>query len=206
MPSVLCWSGGDATLDEVHDAYLLILSDALGACLRTLRAQSPDRSRTALKDEERPVAFDRLRMAFELVSATGLSEFVTTFTKVLVLIRNETARFSSGSETRYIGRSVLGNPHSAGIDHLDIAEALVHEAIHALLYMEERPRAWVPAALYAPVPRVVSPWTGRNPSLAAVPASVLRMPLPTGCLLSYSEATGAGTPAREGDSPPSRAR
>ena len=51
------------------------------------------------------------------------------------------------------------------IDYLDIAEALVHEAIHSLLYMQERCHPWVPAELYAPVPRVVSPWRGRNLAL-----------------------------------------
>jgi hypothetical protein len=276
MPEVLRWSHGEASLNEVHDAYVQQVSDALGAHLRALRDRAPDvgarlevavqrssdealarvllapetvarllyptpdglrgtalfledalaaesalagRSRVsgrelwtalgdarvlptgkvvrapcaaglipldldsphgrsddvaygdargarrALAEKERLVGFDRLRAAYEVVTGASLAGFVSMFTKVLVLLKEEAAGFSSGSETRYIGRSVLGNPHSSTIGHLEIAEALVHEAIHALLYMQERRHPWVPAALYAPVPRVVSPWSGRTLAL-----------------------------------------
>jgi hypothetical protein len=276
MPEVLRWSNGEATLNEVHDAYVQQVSDALGAHLRALRGRAADvgarleaavqrssndalarvllapetvsrllfpisgelsstsqfleaalaaeaalaglssangrvlwtalgdarvlpsgevirapcvagripldldsphgcmgdvtycdsrNARHTLTVEDRLVAFDRLRAAYEIVTGAGLAGFVSTFTKVLVLRKEEPGGFSSGSETRYIGRSVLGNPHSPIIDYLDIAEATVHEAIHSLLYMQERRHPWVPAELYAPEPRVVSPWSGRNLAL-----------------------------------------
>jgi hypothetical protein len=118
-------------------------------------------SRIVLGEEERNLALDRLSAAYRLLSDVGLTKFVSQFTKVIVLTRDDARGFSSGSETRYIGRSELCNLHNSGIDHFDVAEALVHESIHSILYMEERRRPWVPAALYAPIPRVVSPWSGR---------------------------------------------
>jgi hypothetical protein len=41
-----------------------------------------------------------------------------------------------------------------------VAESLVHEAIHALLYMQERRKAWVTTNLYQGPQVLISPWTG----------------------------------------------
>jgi hypothetical protein len=113
-----------------------------------------------LNEQERSISLERLSRARDLLSLTGILEFVTTFTKVLVLRRATHGTFSSGSAGRYIGRSVITNPHGLDIDYRDLAEALVHEAIHALLYMHERWQPWVAVALHDPTPRVLSPWTG----------------------------------------------
>ena len=44
-----------------------------------------------------------------------------------------------------------------------IADAIVHEAIHALLYMQEQKKPWVhDPDLYGPAVRTLSPWSG-NP-------------------------------------------
>jgi hypothetical protein len=52
------------------------------------------------------------------------------------------------------------------VDAVDIADAIVHEAIHALLYMQEQKKSWVyDPDLCKPIPRVVSPWTGRHLAL-----------------------------------------
>jgi len=98
------------------------------------------------------------------IKATSESvlDFVVRFTRVLVLQKDPigSASFSSGSTRQHIGRSCLGNPQIA--DEADIANAIVHESIHSLLYMQEVQKAWVfDPDLFMPVPRVVSPWTGK---------------------------------------------
>jgi len=94
----------------------------------------------------------------------GVHDFVRAFTKVLILQRDPEAprMFASGSSGQFIGRSVLSNPQLPGVDAAEIAEGLVHEAIHALLYMQEQFRPWVDAALYGPEHRTQSPWTGNT--------------------------------------------
>jgi HEXXH motif-containing protein len=90
-------------------------------------------------------------------------EFVTTFTKVLVLQPDPDApsAFSTGSSAQYVGRSVFGNPHLVSVDAALLAEGLVHEAIHSYLYMSERLEPWVTdPELYGPEHRTRSPWTG----------------------------------------------
>lgn len=94
-----------------------------------------------------------------------LLDFVATFTKVLVLQCDHQAPklFSTGSSAQYVGRSVFGNPHLEIVDAALLAEGLVHEAIHSLLYMSERLEPWVTSAeLYGPEQRTKSVWTG-NP-------------------------------------------
>ena len=94
-----------------------------------------------------------------------VAAFVVEFNAVLILQKDpqEPNAFSSGSTGQYVGRSFLTNPHLAEVGPELIAEALVHEGVHALLYMQERLRPWVAdPELYGPTPRVRSPWTG-NP-------------------------------------------
>jgi HEXXH motif-containing protein len=117
-----------------------------------------------LPEAERPAAIRKVVDALGLIEAISpdASRLVRGFTKVLVLKGDHRANFSSGSAAQYVGRSVLGNPHSPGADVLTVAEALVHEAIHSVLYMHEWVSRWVTSdAVAAPVPRVISPWTGR---------------------------------------------
>lgn len=106
----------------------------------------------------------RLERARDAIRATdvGILEFTVVFTKVLIFQRDPAApdSFSSGSSGQYVGRSVLANSHLSAIDEVEIAEGIVHEAIHSLLYMQEQMRAWVSdSELYGPTPRTVSPWT-----------------------------------------------
>lgn len=87
------------------------------------------------------------------------------FTKALVLLPDPGApqQFSSGSSGQFVGRSVLANPHLPKVGEVELAEGLVHEAIHAVLYMDEQHDPWVlDPALYAGPLRVTSPWTGNR--------------------------------------------
>lgn len=103
----------------------------------------------------------------ESLAATnaGIAGFVEAFTKSLVLQRDPQAPelFSTGSSAQYVGRSVIGNPHLAKVDSALLAEGLVHESIHSLLYMSERLEPWVnDEEVYGSELRTRSEWTG-NP-------------------------------------------
>jgi hypothetical protein len=92
---------------------------------------------------------------------TRLAAFVRKFTRVANLIVDADGRFSSGSTGEYVGRSIFCNAHSSAVDAGILAEALVHESIHSLLYMHETCEPWVASDdLRANDAVVVSPWTG----------------------------------------------
>ncbi len=92
-------------------------------------------------------------------------EFSSRFNVVLILQKDTVdAPFSSGSTRQYVGRSCLGNPQIASVE--DIANGIVHEGIHGLLYMEEVQEEWVSdPELRDSTRRVVSPWTGTHLAL-----------------------------------------
>lgn len=93
----------------------------------------------------------------------ALEVLVRLFTKCWVVQRDPEApgRFSSGTSGQFIGRSVLANPHIASATVAHVAEAIVHESIHGLLYLQEQQRPWVTdEALYGGTIRTRSPWTG----------------------------------------------
>lgn len=88
-----------------------------------------------------------------------------SFTTMLLLLpdRDAPTQFSSGSSGQFVGRSVIANAHLAKVQPGHVAEALVHEAIHGVLYMDEQHDPWVlDSGLYAGPMRIASPWTG-NP-------------------------------------------
>ena len=98
--------------------------------------------------------------------------FTRDFSVTLVLRRGsgERAGFRSSSPERFVGRSILWNPHLPEVSAADLAEALVHEAIHTVLDMADALLSrGVPAGtrwvtdpgLYDGASRTVSPWTGR---------------------------------------------
>jgi len=126
------------------------------------KAEAP---RRPLASSEVQTILDRLSETRDRMGDTNqeLLDFVVTFTKVLVLQRDAEApkMFSTGSSAQYVGRSVFGNPHLDTVDLALLAEGLVHEAIHSLLYMSERLEPWVTTPdLYGPEQRTRSNWTG----------------------------------------------
>ena len=91
-----------------------------------------------------------------------IAAFVRRFTlAVSIVTDDEGRRFSSGSMNQYVGRSILWNAHLPSVDIASLAEALVHEAIHAYLYMHEACDPWfVDHEMIPDHPVVTSPWTG----------------------------------------------
>jgi hypothetical protein len=117
-------------------------------------------------DDEIAAVRRRFKAASLGIEATRpvLREFVVWFNRVVVCLKDPMSptSSSSGSTGQYVGRTFITNPHLPGVDDVFLAEGLVHEGIHGLLYMQERQRAWVTDELYMGSVSVVSPWSG-NP-------------------------------------------
>jgi hypothetical protein len=110
----------------------------------------------------------RVRKADERIWAFA-RELNTTL--VLRTGREGETSFASSSPERYVGRSILWNPHATEVEAADLAEALVHEAIHTVLDSADAllsratpasPRWITDPALYDGVSRTASAWTGRE--------------------------------------------
>jgi len=130
------------------------------------RLRAPTR-RPPLTPEEIQATQAKLQAAADATARVAPHAWRMTqdFTKALILIPDDGApqQFSSGSSGQFVGRSVLANPQLAKVGAVHVAEALVHEAIHAVLYMDEQQDAWVlDEALYAGPLRINSPWTGNR--------------------------------------------
>jgi len=81
------------------------------------------------------------------------------YTILLRKIPEKETLFTSGSDGGYIGRIVICNGHT--VEESVIVDALVHEAIHGLLYMIDELNVWQPdRELSNEIGRtVVSPWS-----------------------------------------------
>jgi hypothetical protein len=129
------------------------------------RRERTDVPRPRFTDEQ--VQSVHRRVAGATASLGKLSETVRRFvdraTCVLVLQIDPDSPYqiASGTNGRYIGRSFLTNPHLSEASLDCLAESVVHEAIHGLLYRDSLRRPWVRADAAQEVPRVQSPWTGR---------------------------------------------
>src|SRR5262249_59274970 len=72
---------------------------------------------------------------------------------------------ASGSIRTTIGRTALNNPHGPKVTVPQLVSSLVHEAIHAYLYIEERSQPLVTDWDRAFDATAASPWTGTTLSL-----------------------------------------
>jgi hypothetical protein len=161
-------SGGPSTI--VYRAQLLAASlpvDTLSPYSRgTLReiAGGDDGCPSRQADAD---AGELLRAAWSFIDSAGISGLIEELTRVVVVRwDNRVPRFRSASTDLAHGRPVLHNVHRSGVTPELIADALVHEAIHALLDLAED------ADPITPMRRqnrsaidgcrvIASPWTGR---------------------------------------------
>jgi hypothetical protein len=124
---------------------------------------APDQFRS-LTNDVRPVVIDRMTAAWREISATSkvVADFVAKFVQVIVLQSdNIRPKFSSVSTGSYIGLVIIRNPHSENVSDIGLAEVMVHEAIHSLLFMALHTRPWGADNVYANGVKIVSPWSGR---------------------------------------------
>lgn len=92
-------------------------------------------------------------------------------TRVLIVRTNplDPRSFASSTSGNYTGRSMLVNPHNTDAQLCTIADAIVHESIHGILYMAERMERWVldEEVFFSRDTLIESPWTGRRLLLRA---------------------------------------
>jgi hypothetical protein len=129
----------------------------------------PLRLRHYTEPSARQLALEKVEQAMRGIDAfsSDVAHFVRRFTLVAnIVVDEERAKFSSGSTGEYVGRSMFINAHLPAIDVERLADSLVHEAIHSLLYMHEVTEPWVRhEGSLAPDALVVSPWTGARLTL-----------------------------------------
>jgi hypothetical protein len=99
----------------------------------------------------------------EVVAAIGLGTQVIVCKKT----RRRDAGFSSLSWSAFIGKTALVNSHSPELTSARIANALIHEAIHALLFMLDEIESIGIESLEAGNTTIVSPWSKRDLSPGA---------------------------------------
>lgn len=111
---------------------------------------------------------DELSATLQAIRNTNpyIADFVHEFTKALVL-RTDDERpesFASSSSGQFVGRTMLVNPTSSRVSRAMLADAMVHETIHSVLYMLERQSAWVieDDLFFDETIRITSPWTGAS--------------------------------------------
>jgi hypothetical protein len=115
---------------------------------------------------ELEAAIRKVREALQgvLEACPEAGRFVARFNKVLVIQPDPAAprRSSSGSNGQFVGRSFVTNVQSPDITAEAVADAVVHEGIHGLLYMQQVMQPWGASELiYNQTPVAASPWTGR---------------------------------------------
>jgi hypothetical protein len=112
----------------------------------------------------RELAIGKLASAMRGIDATdrGVASIVRRYTLVAnVLVDSENPKFTSGSTSQYVGRSLFCNAHLPSVDTELLADSLVHEAIHSLLYMHELCEPWIlDEAVITRCSVVESPWSG----------------------------------------------
>ncbi len=125
------------------------------------RLVRPVRPSPSQEDVNRTVR--RIDQAWRGIGATGgtVADCVSAWTRVIVAQTEPSGKFWSGSNGQYVGRVVLVNADVAGSPVEEVADAIVHEAIHGFLYMHECVEPWVRGySLYTDEGAIPSPWSG----------------------------------------------
>jgi len=117
--------------------------------------------------DERDLAVSLIGRAFDLLTAAGpaFASLVDACIRVLVGRARPVDEFCSFSSCEFVGRVALVNPHR--VNEYVLAEALVHESIHAYLFFYEPTARWGLARTSGEPREVVSPWSGRSLDLRA---------------------------------------
>lgn len=120
-----------------------------------------------IKPADRASALDRIAEAVRLLNAASLRATVATrsFTQVIV-VRSDPSRpdfYTSASSTLCLGRAVLRNPFVASATPSEVADGLVHEAIHCICDLTEiHDGRWLAGDKEVYHLKVASPWTERE--------------------------------------------
>jgi hypothetical protein len=122
----------------------------------------PVRPHTA---RELAVIVRRVRDATRRIAGVrpGVLETIFQVTRVIVCRKTTVpeAGFASSSWPAYVGKVALVNAHCAEVTRERLANALIHEAIHSILFMIETSEPFVVDFTRAGDATVTSPWSGR---------------------------------------------
>ncbi len=120
---------------------------------------------SVLDDQALALAHQRLRKSLGVISALenpALSSFVTEETHLLHMLAEDDDAdvFSSGSFRYFAGWSLLFNPHVDEATNGRIVDAVIHEAIHGLVYKQEVITGFLIADPTLREDFIRSPWSG----------------------------------------------
>ncbi|UIJ81835.1 aKG-HExxH-type peptide beta-hydroxylase [Rhizobium leguminosarum] len=95
----------------------------------------------AFRSGDERKAVDKIVKSYEKIriSLPVAADFISRYAKAIVIRRSSHADgvFQSASRNAFIGQIVLLNAHADHVDHEYMAESLVHESIHSLLWRAE---------------------------------------------------------------------
>ncbi|MDB5662989.1 MAG: hypothetical protein JWN59_1327 [Sphingomonas bacterium] len=116
---------------------------------------------------DREVALGRIGDALDIVQRTGggAHRMVHAFTRVIVVRSDPSAPgfYTSASSTLSLGRAVVRNPFVVAATPSELADGLVHEAIHCVCDLSEiHDGRWLVGDRDVYHNRLPSPWTGRS--------------------------------------------
>lgn len=126
---------------------------------RAVRLEAP----APMSISERQLTIGRVSAALDtLAAAPAAYDFVTSLTQVILPRKDgvQAGFYTSNSLRTAIGRCALHNPFGARVSQAMLISSLVHEAIHAYLFIDEQRRPLVTDWDLALDTLVTSPWTG----------------------------------------------
>jgi hypothetical protein len=118
-----------------------------------------------VNQREAALVSERTRRASELILACGSpwGELIERFVSVLVVRHDPGLNGFSSSSTRLaLRRAVLRNVHHPLASDADVADGIVHEAVHMILDHWELAQPLVLGDANPHEPALVSPWSGRE--------------------------------------------
>lgn len=153
---------GDVSASDPIEGVLPVDLDSPNASAELLGATEGTVSWKTLERQKREPVLRDLGLAYRgiIASSPVFDTFLPKFARVIVLRRDDHPQFCSFSSRYHVGRITLINPHL--IDEVLQAEALVHEAVHSLLFMQDQRPFWGLQWTGGEEPgNALSPWTGR---------------------------------------------
>lgn len=152
--------------DRTYRAPRLSIGMPVDAYSPNARGELPDVPGTDVdfQPDEVGDAVEKLSDTIEAmrVASPETLKTVSRFSRALVIRKDQgpERKFFPSSTRMCIGRPVFRNPHLPGVRPSDLAEALIHESIHAIIDTTELRKSLLLAKDFQ-VPEMQSPWTGR---------------------------------------------
>lgn len=152
--------------DRTYCAPRLSIGLPVDAYSPNARGELPDVPGTDVdfQPDEVGDAVEKLSATVEAMRVAGPETLktVSRFSRALVIRKDlgPERKFFPSSTRMCIGRPVFRNPHLPDVRPSDLAEALIHESIHAIIDTIELRKSLLLAKDFQ-TPQMQSPWTGR---------------------------------------------